>query len=65
MTGTKQDTLPQIDPEEFFHRMLKISCSDDQEERHGKADGLLCQVLAQLGYGDGVRVFRKMDKWYA
>lgn len=63
MSETKP--LPQIDPEEFFHRMLKISSSDDQEENHGEADRLLCQVLAQLGYGDGVRVFRNMAKWYA
>lgn len=57
-------------PEEFKDQMLKIAAGDkdgfhDREEDHVDADGLLCKALSELGYEEGVRIYKGMDKWYA
>lgn len=36
-----------------------------QEEAHGEADGVLCDLLTFLGYEDVVKAYDKIDKWYA
>ena len=51
--------------EEFALKMNEISDSDDLEERHVDADALMCDLLRELGYGDGVEIFMNMYKWYA
>jgi len=50
---------------EFLDRMSEIAKNGDQEAAHADADDLMCELLESLGYGDGVDVFRAMDKWYA
>ena len=58
-------------PEEFKQRMQEIAEKNetqwgpDTEAKHGWADALLCEALRELGYGEGVDVFEKMEKWYA
>lgn len=54
-------------PDEFLHEMLllKEKCNDDEEQFHIDADNLLCNVLAELGYGDGIQIFQNMPKWYS
>lgn len=53
-------------PEQFADAMREIAKnSGDTEMAHGDADDLLCKVLTQLGYGEGVKIFEEMDKWYA
>lgn len=37
----------------------------DPEECHPEMDHLLCEVLTQLGYGEGVEIFRNTQKWYS
>lgn len=32
---------------------------------HGRADQIICRLLSDLGYGDVVREFEKIDRWYA
>lgn len=54
-----------MSPDEFKAQMAEYSRSDDEEYRHIDADALMCKVLAELGYKDGIRIFRAMDKWYA
>lgn len=55
-----------LTPEEFAEEMAKYNIpGGDREADHGHADDLLCKVLQQLGYGDGVKIFENMDKWYA
>ena len=54
-----------MSPEEFCDRMKKILDDHDLESAHSDADELMCEVLRQLGYGDGVKVFELADKWYA
>lgn len=58
-------------PEEFAKKMKEIAESKDykkfrdSENLHMEADMLLCRVLIELGYIDGVKIFKEMEKWYA
>lgn len=54
-------------PEQFLEEMKEIFKANerDTEQDHSAADSLMCEVLTQLGYGDGVRVFEEADKWYS
>lgn len=63
-------------PEEFKTHMQKISKNimelDDLdtdmpsmiEDAHIKADELMCEILTDLGYGEGIEIFKKMEKYY-
>lgn len=37
----------------------------DKEIRHFNMDMLMVRTLRDLGYGEGVDIFVKTDKWYA
>lgn len=37
----------------------------DPEPAHAHADKVLCDLLIQLGYGDVVAEWHKVEKWYA
>jgi hypothetical protein len=53
-------------PDEFKQKMqdaFSIS-NGDMETQHRFADDLLCDVLKDLGYGDGIEVYESIDKWY-
>ena len=54
-----------LSPDEFRLQMKEIEQNDDIEEAHGDADELMCSLLDTLGYGQGVEIFRNMDRWYA
>lgn len=61
---------------EFETHMQKISKNvmelDDQnpdmpsmiEKAHVQADELMCQILTDLGYEEGIDLFKKMEKYY-
>jgi hypothetical protein len=51
-------------PEQFKEEMEKL-ITGDEEADHSAADRLMCRTLNELGYGSGVEIFEKMDKWYA
>ena len=34
------------------------------EDWHSAADEILCKMLVELGFEEGVAVYRSMDKWY-
>ena len=53
--------------EEFKKAMeeIAVNADDDEEMAHMRADELLCDVLKQLGYSEGVKIFEDMNKWYA
>ena len=65
-----------ITPKEFKTHMQKISKNvmemDDQnenmpqmiEEAHIQADRLMCELLTDLGYGEGIELFKRMEKYY-
>ena len=52
-------------PEEFKERMELCSLDRDTEYGHITADELMCDVLKELGYSEGVEIFENMHKWYA
>ena len=54
-------------PDQFFLQMQKIreEVGDDEEIAHARMDDLMCRVLVELGYRDGVGVFGVQVKWYA
>lgn len=54
-------------PDDFRAKMLALSQDfrGDAESFHGHADTLLCEALRSLGYGEGVDIFERMEKWYA
>lgn len=54
-----------ITPAEFERMMKELARSNDPEYSHGEADDLMCEVLEQLGYGAGVKVFDNMVRWYS
>ena len=54
-----------MEKKEFEEKMQEILADSDPEKRHIRADNLLCRTLNELGYKDGVEIFRKMNKWYS
>lgn len=54
-------------PEEFKNKMQEIydKSYGGGEEGHMMADVLLCEVLMQLGYKEGIDIFNSMEVWYA
>ena len=54
-------------PEEFKLKMqtLVTKCGDDPETLHVEMDKLMCELLTNLGYGDGVEVFNHQELWYS
>lgn len=56
-----------MSPEEFSEKMWRIKIRRDStpEENHGDADRLMCELLESLGYREGVRYFKEMEKWYS
>ena len=63
--GGEMIVLDVMTPEEFRDTMLTISKYSDKEDRHYNADELMCDLLHSLGYGEGVAIFKEIDKWYA
>ena len=52
-------------PKEFAEVMQKLMRGSDEEVEHQEADKLICKILTELGYGEGVAVFIAATKWYA
>lgn len=49
----------------FANEMRRIERNSDTEMAHIHADELMCELLRELGYGEGVDIFEKMSKWYS
>ena len=49
----------------FTNEMRRIMRNKDKEDRHYEADMCMCRLLEELGYGEGVEIFKKAEKWYA
>jgi hypothetical protein len=53
-------------PEQFKQEMQNIVDEDECiEETHRLMDYLLCDVLENLGYSEGVQIFKQTYKWYS
>lgn len=42
-----------------------LKCGGDEEVWHAKADGLLCELLEELGYVETIRAYDEIPMWYA
>jgi hypothetical protein len=51
--------------QEFKDAITEIAQNNDIEGGHTKMDELMCAVLKELGYGEGVKVFEDAEKWYS
>lgn len=54
-----------VTPAEFEDEMKKLLENRSIEDRHIKADKLMCKALRDNGYSVGVKVFEDMEKWYS
>lgn len=56
-----------ITPLEFRDQMDKIAreCGRDEEVAHSRMDALMCRVLQEQGFREGVQVFDRQSKYYA
>lgn len=52
-----------ITPELFAERM-RLSKEEGTEDGHRMMDDLMCELLRELGYGEGIDIFRHFEKWY-
>lgn len=61
--------LKGTDPTEFKQKMRyeqkRLDEDGDFEETHIRMDAIMCELLRNLGYGEGVDIFLKTAKWYA
>lgn len=53
-------------PEEFKHEIEEIIETEcgDEETSHVRMDELMCRVLTELGYGEGIILFENRPKCY-
>ena len=51
--------------DEALKKLKGLEGAWDLEMAHGEADDVLCALLKELGYGDVVSAYHKIDKWYA
>lgn len=52
--------------DEVFAAKILDTCSHgDTEGVHSAADGILIDLLTQLGYVETVKAWQSVDKWYA
>lgn len=49
----------------FANEMRRIERDNYTVMAHVLADELMCKLLRELGYGEGVDIFEQMDKWYS
>lgn len=66
-TGAETKNLDVISPQEFKHvmKITKRRYKDDPEECHMHMDSIMGTMLEDLGYGEGVKVFDSVMKWYS
>jgi hypothetical protein len=69
-TSTNTSNITSMTPEEFAANMRE-ACqyhyveNNDQEDVHITMDGIMCNLLRDLGYGEGIDIFESTPKWYA
>lgn len=51
--------------DKYVELMKAQTQSYDTEVAHSKADGLLCELLKELGYEKVVELYGDVSKWYA
>lgn len=51
--------------EEYKKRMVASIDNDDNEVGHLVCDGVLCDLLVELGFSEIVEIYDQQHKWYA
>lgn len=51
--------------DEALKRLRGLASDRDRERAHVAADDVLCQLLLTLGYGDVVKAWIDIEKWYS
>lgn len=51
--------------EAVLAELQELEWSGDEEQAHVRADEILCEVLARLGYEDVAAAFKGVPRWYA
>lgn len=51
--------------ERILAELRELESGGDPELEHSRADDLLCEMLAVLGYDEIVEAWHKVAKWYA
>ena len=51
--------------QDYIKELIEWQGQTDTETAHGVADDVLCAFLRDLGHGDLVDEWEKVDKWYA
>lgn len=54
-----------VTKEEAIKELKELQTMRDPESSHMRADGILCELLEELGYADVVREYECIDMWYA
>lgn len=54
-----------VTPKEFRDKMEALAEESTPEEFHITADEYMCEVLTELGYGEGVAIFDGTERWYS
>ena len=61
------DWVP-MTPEQFKQKMIELydleSDDFDVGYSHVEADRLMMKILKALGYGDGIEIFKRAERWY-
>ena len=51
---------------DYYVKELRALQNDsDTEKVHAVVDGILCELLRDLGYGEVVDAYEQLDMWYA
>lgn len=50
---------------EKFKELIEFNSKGCEESSHIECDAIMCELLKSLGYGEGVKIFENMEKWYA
>lgn len=57
--------LGRSDRQIAIDELKSLQSMPDREIAHAHADGVLCSLLASLGYSDVVDEFERLEKWYS
>lgn len=49
----------------YVRELQSLQNDSDTEKVHAVADGILCELLRDLGYGEVVDAYEQLDMWYA
>lgn len=52
-------------PKEFKDKIQQLDDETDVKDFHIEADKLMCEALEELGFSEGIEIFKRHERWYA